>query len=53
MKKAVVNANDQIVVGHRLNVTLCCDHRVVDGAVGAKFLQEFRALIENPTLMLL
>jgi len=53
MKKAVVNANDQIVVGLRLNVTLCCDHRVVDGAVGAKFLQEFRALIENPTLMLL
>jgi len=53
MKKAVVNANDQIVVGQRLNVTLCCDHRVVDGAVGAKFLQEFRALIENPTLMLL
>ena len=39
MKKAVVNANDQIVVGQRLNVTLCCDHRVVDGAVGAKFLQ--------------
>jgi pyruvate dehydrogenase E2 component (dihydrolipoamide acetyltransferase) len=53
MKKAVVNANDQIVVGQRLNVTLCCDHRVVDGAVGAKFLQEFRSLIENPTLMLL
>lgn len=53
MKKAVVNANDQIVVGQRLNVTLCCDHRAVDGAVGAKFLQEFRVLIENPTLMLL
>ena len=53
MKRPVVSANDQIVVGHRLNVTLCCDHRVVDGAVGAKFLQEFRALIENPTLMLL
>src|SRR5262245_9853630 len=53
VKKPVVNANDQIVVGHRLSVTLCCDHRVVDGAVGAKFLQEFRTLIENPTLMLL
>ncbi|HEU0007921.1 MAG TPA: pyruvate dehydrogenase complex dihydrolipoamide acetyltransferase [Terriglobia bacterium] len=52
-KKPVVNAHDQIVVGQRLNVTLCCDHRVVDGAVGAKFLQEFRALIEHPTLMLL
>jgi pyruvate dehydrogenase E2 component (dihydrolipoamide acetyltransferase) len=53
VKKPVVNAQDQIVIGQRLNVTLCCDHRVVDGAVGAKFLQEFRALIENPTLMLL
>jgi pyruvate dehydrogenase E2 component (dihydrolipoamide acetyltransferase) len=53
VKKPVVNAKDQIVIGQRLNVTLCCDHRVVDGAVGAKFLQEFRALIENPTLMLL
>jgi pyruvate dehydrogenase E2 component (dihydrolipoamide acetyltransferase) len=53
MKKPVVNANEQIVVGQRLNVTLCCDHRVVDGAVGAKFLQEFRKLIENPTLILI
>ena len=53
VKKAVVNAQDQIVVGHRLNVALCCDHRVVDGAVGAIFLQEFRKLIENPALMLL
>jgi pyruvate dehydrogenase E2 component (dihydrolipoamide acetyltransferase) len=53
VKKPVVNVNNQILVGHRLNVTLCCDHRVVDGAVGAKFLQEFRKLIENPTLMLL
>jgi pyruvate dehydrogenase E2 component (dihydrolipoamide acetyltransferase) len=52
-KKPVVNAQNQIVVGHRLNVSLCCDHRVVDGAVGAIFLQEFRKLIENPALMLL
>ncbi|MBM3803828.1 MAG: 2-oxo acid dehydrogenase subunit E2 [Acidimicrobiia bacterium] len=53
IKKPVVNASDQIVIGQRLNVTLCCDHRVVDGAVGAKFLHEFRQLIENPVLMLL
>ncbi len=51
--KPVVNSSNQIVPGQRLTVTLCCDHRVVDGAVGAKFLQEFRKLIENPTLMLL
>jgi pyruvate dehydrogenase E2 component (dihydrolipoamide acetyltransferase) len=53
VKKPVVNGQDQIVIGQRLNVTLCCDHRVVDGAVGAVFLQEFRKLIENPTLMLI
>ena len=53
IKKPVVNAQDQILVGRRLSVTLCCDHRVVDGAVGARFLQELRDLIENPTLMLL
>jgi pyruvate dehydrogenase E2 component (dihydrolipoamide acetyltransferase) len=52
-RKPVVTADDQIAAGQRINVTLCCDHRVVDGAVGARFLQEFRKLIENPTLMLI
>eukprot|EP01092_Planopodium_desertum_P005650 TRINITY_DN23617_c0_g1_i1.p1 TRINITY_DN23617_c0_g1~~TRINITY_DN23617_c0_g1_i1.p1 ORF type:complete len:206 (+),score=47.30 TRINITY_DN23617_c0_g1_i1:28-618(+) len=36
-----------------MSVTLSCDHRVVDGAVGAKWLQIFKDLIENPTKMLL
>jgi pyruvate dehydrogenase E2 component (dihydrolipoamide acetyltransferase) len=53
IRKPVVDANDQVVAGQRLSVTLCCDHRAVDGAVGARFLQEFRKLIENPTLMLI
>jgi pyruvate dehydrogenase E2 component (dihydrolipoamide acetyltransferase) len=53
VKKPVVSPNDHVVAGQRLNVTLCCDHRAVDGAVGARFLQEFRKLIENPTLMLI
>ncbi len=53
MKKPVVAANDQIVVGERMNGTLCCDHRALDGATAALFLQEFRKMIENPTLMLL
>jgi pyruvate dehydrogenase E2 component (dihydrolipoyllysine-residue acetyltransferase) len=53
LKKPVVVANDQIVVGQRMNVTLCCDHRAVDGATAALFLQELRKMIENPTLMLL
>jgi pyruvate dehydrogenase E2 component (dihydrolipoamide acetyltransferase) len=41
-----------VVVGKRLSMTLSCDHRVVDGAVGAKFLAELRGLIERPTQML-
>ena len=36
-----------------LNATLSCDHRTVDGAVGAKWVVEFRKLMENPELMLL
>jgi len=36
-----------------MNVTLSCDHRVVDGAVGAKWLQRFKELLENPHNMLL
>ena len=38
---------------NEMKVTLSCDHRVVDGAVGAQYLAEFRRLIENPALMLL
>jgi pyruvate dehydrogenase E2 component (dihydrolipoamide acetyltransferase) len=41
-----------VVAGQRLAMTLSCDHRVVDGAVGARFLAELRALIERPTQML-
>jgi pyruvate dehydrogenase E2 component (dihydrolipoamide acetyltransferase) len=36
-----------------MNTTLSCDHRVVDGSVAAKWIQEFKNLIENPQLMLL
>jgi pyruvate dehydrogenase E2 component (dihydrolipoamide acetyltransferase) len=36
-----------------MSTTLSCDHRVVDGAVAAKWAQEFKNLIENPQLMLL
>lgn len=53
VKKPVVNSTDQIVIGQRMAVTLCCDHRTVDGAIGAQFLVEFRKFIENPPLMLL
>jgi pyruvate dehydrogenase E2 component (dihydrolipoamide acetyltransferase) len=42
-----------IVVGHMMQVTLSCDHRVVDGATGASFLQTFKALLEQPLRMLI
>jgi pyruvate dehydrogenase E2 component (dihydrolipoamide acetyltransferase) len=43
-----VVADGSIVPGKRLHLTLSCDHRVVDGAVGAAFLSELRHLIEHP-----
>ena len=44
--------NGQLAVATVMSVTLTCDHRVVDGAVGAKFLQVFKAMIEDPVTML-
>jgi pyruvate dehydrogenase E2 component (dihydrolipoamide acetyltransferase) len=52
-RKEPVVRGDEIVVGHRLACTLSCDHRVVDGAIGATFLKELRSLIERPTRILL
>ena len=42
----------QIVPGDIMKVTLSCDHRVVDGALGAAFLKTFKQLMENPVLLL-
>jgi pyruvate dehydrogenase E2 component (dihydrolipoamide acetyltransferase) len=50
--KAVVR-NGEIVVRNVMNVTMSCDHRVIDGATGAKFLQTFKQMLENPILMLM
>jgi pyruvate dehydrogenase E2 component (dihydrolipoamide acetyltransferase) len=44
----VVTEDDEIGIGHRMKVTLSCDHRVIDGALGAQFLGEVRRLLENP-----
>ena len=52
IKKPVVKG-DQIVPGTRMNIGLSCDHRVVDGAVGADFLNTIKRYIESPNLMLL
>ena len=43
----------QIVPGQRMRVTLSCDHRVIDGAVGARWLQALRSVVEQPVTMLL
>lgn len=51
-ERAVVR-NGQIVVRTMMTVTLTCDHRVVDGAVGAEFLAAFKRFIEEPAAMLL
>ncbi len=45
--------NGQVVPGNVMKVTLSCDHRVVDGAMGASFLQTFKTFMENPVAMLL
>jgi pyruvate dehydrogenase E2 component (dihydrolipoamide acetyltransferase) len=52
VKKPVVK-DGQIVIGQRMNLTLSCDHRVVDGAVGATYLAALRDLLEKPALLLL
>jgi pyruvate dehydrogenase E2 component (dihydrolipoamide acetyltransferase) len=43
---------DEIRIGTRMECTLSCDHRVVDGAVGARLLSAFRKLIEQPLRLL-
>jgi pyruvate dehydrogenase E2 component (dihydrolipoamide acetyltransferase) len=52
VKRPVVRG-DKIVIGQTMTLTLSCDHRVVDGAVGAKFLAALRDLVEKPSLLLL
>ena len=51
VEKPVIK-NGQIVVGNTMKLTLTCDHRTVDGAVGAQFLQTLKTFIENPVTML-
>lgn len=51
VEKPVVK-NGEIVVGNTMKLTLACDHRTVDGAAGAAFLQTLRYFVENPVTML-
>ncbi len=52
IEKPIVK-NGQIVVGNTMKLSLACDHRVVDGATGAQFLQTLRTYLENPLTLLL
>ena len=44
--------NGQLAIATVMSVTLTCDHRVVDGAIGAEFIQAFKAFIDDPATML-
>ena len=52
IKRPVVDEHNQIVIGHTMKVGLSGDHRVIDGAVGAQYLQALKNILENPALML-
>jgi pyruvate dehydrogenase E2 component (dihydrolipoamide acetyltransferase) len=53
VRQAVVEETGEIVPGYRMKVGMSCDHRVVDGAIGAAYLKELRQLLENPSRLLL
>ncbi|MFA6540851.1 MAG: pyruvate dehydrogenase complex dihydrolipoamide acetyltransferase [Bacteroidota bacterium] len=52
IEKPVVE-NGELAVGNTLKATLSCDHRVIDGAIGAQFLQSFKRILENPAMLAL
>lgn len=52
-KQPVVNEHDLVVVGHRLVISASGDHRVIDGAVAAEYMNTLRGLIEKPAMLLL
>ena len=51
-RKEPVVENDAVVIRQRMRVTLSCDHRIIDGAVGAAFLRELADMLESPLLAL-
>ena len=52
IKKPVVNEHDEIVVGQVMKIGLSGDHRTIDGAVGAQYLQALKEILETPAMML-
>jgi len=53
VRQAVVDEKGAVVPGYRMKIGMSCDHRVVDGAIGANYLKALRQLLENPSLLLL
>lgn len=53
IKQVPVVKNDEVVPGNVMKITLSCDHRVVDGATGAGFLNTFKKYMENPVVLLM
>jgi pyruvate dehydrogenase E2 component (dihydrolipoamide acetyltransferase) len=52
VKSVVVNDDDEIDVAQVMKMTLSCDHRVIDGATGGRFLHELKRIVENPVRVL-
>ena len=52
IKETAIVKDGQLTIGNIMKVTLSCDHRVVDGAVGSAFLQTFKSLLEDPVRLL-
>ena len=52
IKKPIVNDKDEIVIGQTMKIGLSGDHRTIDGAVGAQYLQALKEILETPALML-
>jgi pyruvate dehydrogenase E2 component (dihydrolipoamide acetyltransferase) len=53
MSAKPVVRDGEMVVRQMMRVTMSCDHRIVDGATGAKFLQTFKKIMENPLMLML
>ncbi len=53
LREEPVVKNGELAVGKRMRMTLSCDHRVIDGAIGAEFLSVLRRMLESPTSMLI
>jgi len=53
MKPGAVARDNQVVIKQTMRVTMSCDHRVIDGAVGAQFLRTFKQIMENPLYLFL